>query len=285
MTSSPPNCGKTSAGALTGCDDRALVDLAVGGERLGRRGRPDGQLDLGRVRAAARRRRRPGSAPCPADAAATGKRTSTRSLAGTVTRRPAPSVSSAFVGAHGDVDVERRVGLVLHDDGQLEAVAEVEEARRRRPHHQRQPRRDRRLARRRTACRPRPRRPSRDSASGCRAPSPSPRRAPCASVGTDGAKTASALKFSRMRIACCSAPRPLAGRRSARSPLLADGALPSRAAGDGGGGGAPSRAIAALGRRRRRRPRPPVRRAARALPCAERLAASGSASCTFSRRW
>ena len=33
---------------------------------------------------------------------------------------------------------ERRVGLVLHDDRQLELVAEVEKARRRGAHHQRQ---------------------------------------------------------------------------------------------------------------------------------------------------
>ena len=76
------------------------VDLAVGREGLGRGRRPDRQRAPRPRRPSARPRRRPGSAPCPRGRAAAGKRTSTRSLAGTATRRPAPAVERGVARAH-----------------------------------------------------------------------------------------------------------------------------------------------------------------------------------------
>ena len=90
----------------------------------------------------------------PARSAAIGKRTSTRSFAATTSRRPGAVGERGVPGAHGHVHAHRAVGLVLHDDRQLEAVAEVQEARRGRPHHQRQPRGERRLGRSRSVARP-----------------------------------------------------------------------------------------------------------------------------------
>src|SRR5690606_13295821 len=146
----------------------------------------------------------------PAISAAAGNRTSTRSLAGTVTWRPCASVMAALVarratwtgigrwvwfrmptgianrspqfreragelgcggasgraavvgrdgdlaaapvgdggggGAEGDLDGRRALGLVLQADRPLEPVAEVEDAGRRGPHHERHARGDAGLA-------------------------------------------------------------------------------------------------------------------------------------------
>ena len=87
----------TLPGSATGWRDRAVVDLAVGRERLGRRRRPHRQRELGRVGRSCRTSRRSGTARCRRSSAAAGNRTSTRSFAGTVTSRPAPSVSAALV--------------------------------------------------------------------------------------------------------------------------------------------------------------------------------------------
>ncbi len=63
-----------------------------------------------------------------------------------MTSRPAPAVIRALRRAHRELHGHRRIGLVLDDDRQLERVAEVQEPRRARPHHQRQPRGQRALA-------------------------------------------------------------------------------------------------------------------------------------------
>ena len=129
-----------------------LVDHAVGRERLGRRRRPHRQLDDGRVGSDIARTDRGDSEPRrPGLIGAGGKRTSTRSLAGTVTRLPA----APLVIGVGEDEVRalrprrRHRAPCRSGSGRRPAartVAEVEEARRRRPHHHRQARGDRRLA-------------------------------------------------------------------------------------------------------------------------------------------
>jgi len=64
----------------------------------------------------------------PARAAATGKRTSTRSLAGTFTRTAVTGGQLRVGGADRDLRLERLVRLILQHDGQLDAIAEVQEA-------------------------------------------------------------------------------------------------------------------------------------------------------------
>jgi hypothetical protein len=125
--------------------DGALVDHAVGGEGFGRGGRVDGERDFCGVRRVAR-----GRGDLEACRAGLGRRDGEAHL-DAVLRRDADAAARALgqlgVGrAHGDADAQRAVGLVLQDDGQLRAVAEVEEARRGRAGHERQPRGDRRLA-------------------------------------------------------------------------------------------------------------------------------------------
>jgi hypothetical protein len=110
-------------------DDRALVDLPVRGEGLGGRGSPDRKLHLGRVcrgpgegadldprRARADRRHREAHL-----GAVVGGHHEAAAGAGGERGVPHP---------HRDVHRHLAVGLVLHHDRQLEAVAEVEEARR-----------------------------------------------------------------------------------------------------------------------------------------------------------
>ena len=94
--------GHDAGRGLHRLDDAPVVDLAVGGEGLGGGRRPDRQLDLGRVGRGPGR----GADLEPRRARAHrghGKRTSTRSFAATTSRRPAPAVSAALRGAHGDV--------------------------------------------------------------------------------------------------------------------------------------------------------------------------------------
>ena len=207
--------------------DRALVDLAVGGERLGGGRRPDRQRRRSAgVGASARRPRPPGSARCPARHRGHGEAHLHAVVGGHLDAAARPRRSSAALrGPHGDVHRQRGVGLVLQHDRQLEAVAEVQEPRRRRAHHQRQARGDRRLA-------------------GAEASPPggghrhhavagqvvgqlhrAPRRARRASVGTLAAKSASALKSVRMRMAG-SGPVPRLRRRA--SPCFAPGAAAAR---------------------------------------------------------
>ena len=228
VTSRPPNSRHDAGRGLHGLHDAPLVDLAVRGEGLGRGRRPDRQLDLGRVGARRRTRRPPGCAPCPARTAAIGKRTSARSFAATTRRRPAPGGERGVARAHRDVHRHLGVGLVLHHDRQLEAVAEVQEARGGGAHHERQAGDERRLA---GAEAPRARRrrpPSRGSGSGCRAASPARGRGPRRRSGRSprrarGPRSRCGRGWARgpcppptWPCSASSAARPSAGRRRGR---------------------------------------------------------------------
>ena len=67
-----------------------------------------------------------------------GKRTSTRSLAGTVTRTPAGTSAPRLADSTTTSASSGASRVVLDDDRQLDAVAEVQEARCGRSDHQRQ---------------------------------------------------------------------------------------------------------------------------------------------------
>ena len=137
--------GHDAGRGLHGLDDAPVVDLAVGGEGLGGGRRPDGQLHLGRV----------GRVPrCGAhlDARLSRAHGGHREAHLRAVVRGHHEAAAGPGGERGvaraDRDVHRHlgVGLVLHDDRQLEAVAEVQEARRGRAHHERQAGDERRLA-------------------------------------------------------------------------------------------------------------------------------------------
>ena len=129
-----------------------VVDHAVGRERLGRGRRVDRQLDDRGVRPHAVGAGGGDAEAGGADLVGAGREAHLDPVVGGHRHPLAGGAVFAGVGEHevralhDDVDVERGVGLVLDDDRELEAVAEVEEARRRRAHHHRQAGGDRRLA-------------------------------------------------------------------------------------------------------------------------------------------
>ena len=138
-----------AAGHLHRLGDRAAVDDAVSGKSLRRRRRPHWQLDGARVREFAGHRtdlesRLPGPVGCRQEAHFHAiARGHGHALAGRLRR------CSAFERARRrkrDAR-DRLVRLILHDDRKLEAVTEVEKARRRRAHHEGQARGDRGLLR------------------------------------------------------------------------------------------------------------------------------------------
>ena len=117
--------------------DRPLVEHAVGGERLRRRRRVDGQRDRRRVGPLAADG---GDAQRhPPDVLGGQREADLDPIGGRHGHaHPGGSVGAEVRRLDDDVGVDRRVGVVLDDDGQLEAVAEVEEARCPRSDHQRE---------------------------------------------------------------------------------------------------------------------------------------------------
>jgi hypothetical protein len=120
-------CGDCVVGREHRLLDRAVVDLAVGGEGFGGGGGPDGELAGGGVAPLAG-----GGDDLEAGGAGLdgggGEADLDAVVGGDLDLATCPLGQVEVMRAGGEVDEQRGVGLVLQDDREFEAVAEVEEA-------------------------------------------------------------------------------------------------------------------------------------------------------------
>ena len=139
--------------------DRPVGDAAVGREGLSGRRRVDGQRDAlgvgqvrfvdgegGRLECGGARHRRDGREAHFDPIAVRHDHAHRDGRLAAISRGLGRVAQGEVVRAHDDVDLPLGPAQVLHDHGQLEGVAEVQEARRGRAHGERQSGRDVRLA-------------------------------------------------------------------------------------------------------------------------------------------